>query len=254
MGLGSSIDLAEILFTLFWLFFAGLVLYLHRENKREGYPLENEGAGSVVVEGFPKSPPSKGFSMPGGESIAVPRLDAKRELAAEPASSHPGSPLIPTGNPMLDAIGPGSYSQRRDEPDLNMHGKPKIIPMRVAEGFHVDPHDPDPRGMPVLGADGEEAGQVSELWVDAVEPMIVYLEVNLKEQLGGRTVLLPVNFARINRWQENVRVKAIYAHQFADVPAIASDSQITALEEDKVCAYYGGGTLYADEQRQEPII
>lgn len=254
MGLSSSIDLAEILFTLFWLFFAGLVLYLHRESKREGYPLENEGPGSTVVQGFPGVPGAKEFTLPEGGTVSVPRQEMAREMALEPASSSPGSPMIPTGNPMLDAVGPGSYSQRRDVPDLNMHGKPKIVPMRVAEGFHVDSHDPDPRGMAVLGADGEEAGQVSELWVDLVEPMLAYYEVSLTEQMGGRRVLLPVNFARLNRGQRNIRVKSIYAHQFADVPAIASDSQITALEEDKVCAYYGGGTLYADAQRQEPII
>ena len=51
MGLSSSIDLAEILFTLFWLFFIGLVLYLHRESKREGYPLEsdNEGVHAMML-------------------------------------------------------------------------------------------------------------------------------------------------------------------------------------------------------------
>ncbi len=32
----ANIDLVEILFTLFWVFFIGLVLYLHRESKREG--------------------------------------------------------------------------------------------------------------------------------------------------------------------------------------------------------------------------
>ncbi|MEO0952871.1 MAG: photosynthetic reaction center subunit H, partial [Pseudomonadota bacterium] len=36
----GSIDLVEFIFTLFWLFFAVLVFYLHRESKREGYPLE----------------------------------------------------------------------------------------------------------------------------------------------------------------------------------------------------------------------
>jgi photosynthetic reaction center H subunit len=255
MGLTSSIDLAEILFTLFWVFFAFLVLYLHRESKREGYPMEPTGTGTTVPQGFPATPGSKKYLMPHGMGkITVPRTDVARELPARPASSARGAPLIPTGNPMLDAIGPGTYAQRRDIPDFNMHGQPKIVPISVAQGFHVDHRDPDPRGMPVFGADDVQAGVVSELWVDIVEPLIAYYEVALDEQFGGRKVLLPVPFARFNRWQGNVRVKAIYSHQFADVPALASNQQITALEEDKVCAYYGAGTLYADDQRQEPFI
>jgi photosynthetic reaction center H subunit len=28
---------------------------------------------------------------------------------------------------------------------------------------------------------------------------------------------------------------------------------VTLLEEDKIMGYYGGGTLYADRRRQEPL-
>ena len=31
-------------------------------------------------------------------------------------------------------------------------------------------------------------------------------------------------------------------------------AQITLLEEEKITAYYGAGTLYATPERQEPII
>jgi photosynthetic reaction center H subunit len=33
------IDVAQLVLYCFWIFFAGLIYYLHRENKREGYPL-----------------------------------------------------------------------------------------------------------------------------------------------------------------------------------------------------------------------
>jgi photosynthetic reaction center H subunit len=42
MGTGaitSYIDVAQLTLYAFWLFFFALVWYLHRENKREGYPL-----------------------------------------------------------------------------------------------------------------------------------------------------------------------------------------------------------------------
>lgn len=54
----ENIDLAQIAIWLFWVFFAGLVWYLHREDKREGYPLHTDRDG-VTVEGFPAVPEKK---------------------------------------------------------------------------------------------------------------------------------------------------------------------------------------------------
>lgn len=34
----SYIDVAQVTLYVFWIFFAGLLFYLLRENKREGYP------------------------------------------------------------------------------------------------------------------------------------------------------------------------------------------------------------------------
>ena len=38
----GTFDLAELAFYVFVLFFLGLVYYLRREDKREGYPLETD--------------------------------------------------------------------------------------------------------------------------------------------------------------------------------------------------------------------
>ena len=38
----------------------------------------------------------------------------------------------PTGDPMRDGVGPASYAQRADMPDLTFEGLPKIVPLRVA--------------------------------------------------------------------------------------------------------------------------
>ena len=61
-----------------------------------------------------------------------------------------------------------------------------------------------------------------------------------------------MNFARISR--SEVKVASILAAQFAQVPALRHAEQITLLEEEKVMAYYGGGTLYATPERQEPLL
>ena len=47
----GNFDLAQLSLYLFWLFFAGLVIYLQRENMREGYPLESEqGGGEAPIQ------------------------------------------------------------------------------------------------------------------------------------------------------------------------------------------------------------
>lgn len=252
-GITSSIDLAEVLFTLFWVFFVILILYLHRESKREGYPLESDRKG-VKVQGFPAIPEPKEYLLAHGGTQVSPREEPLQSVAAEPAAPHPGAPLVPTGNPMVDGVGPAAYAQRSDTPDLTLHGKPRVVPMRVDDDFSVDAKDVDPRGMSVAGADGKSVGSVSDLWVDRAEPQIYYLEVALDAEHGGRSALVPFGFASINKGAGRIDVNAIYSHQFADVPALKSPDQITLLEEDKICGYFAGGTLYADASRQEPII
>ncbi len=49
-------------------------------------------------------------------------------------------------------------------------------------------------------------------------------------------------------------VESILGGQFEGVPAISSSEKITLLEEEKVMAYYGAGTLFADAQRREPLF
>ena len=51
-----------------------------------------------------------------------------------------------------------------------------------------------------------------------------------------------------------VTVESILGGQFEGVPAIASSEKITLLEEEKVMAYYGAGTLFAEAQRREPLF
>lgn len=254
--LTSSIDLAEILFTLFWLFFIALIIYLRREDKREGYPLESDRsdrAGRVAVHGFPRTPAAKTFKLPGGGEAVVPRPEpVGATLAAEPTGPFPGAPLRPTGNPMVDGVGPAAYSPRADHPDTHGDGKPLIAPMRTVGEYQVDGRDPDPRGMAVVAADGRVAGRISDLWIDRCEPQIRYMEVDLDG--AGGNVLLPLYFTRIDGRRGEVRVQSLMADQFADVPRTRHPDQITLAEEDRITAYYAGGKLYAHPSRAEPLI
>lgn len=246
------IDVAQIALYAFWIFFAGLIVYLRREDKREGYPLESDRSGRVKVQGFPAMPAPKTFMLANGAMVQAPRSEHDaRPILAQPIGPYLGAPWQPTGNPMIDAVGPAAYAERADHPDMTIAGLPMIVPMRVAAGFRVAEEDPDPRGMEVRGADGELGGTVVDLWVDRAEPQIRYLEV---QTLAARRVLLPITFAKISGGRRRVTVKSILAAQFATVPGLANPDQVTRREEDRIMAYYGGGTLYATAARAEPFL
>lgn len=190
-------------------------------------------------------------------SAAVDRTDYP--IRAVPADPYNGSAIIPTGDPMRDGLGPAAWANRHDVPDRTVHGEAKIVPMRLAPGFHVDRRDPDPRGLPVRACDGVVAGHITEVWVDRSEPQPRYYQVRLAN--STREVLLPVPFVQWPNFGlsifgplDHVKVKSITAAQFAHVPGIRRDDQITLLEEDRIMAYFAGGHLYARRERAEPIL
>ena len=162
------------------------------------------------------------------------------------------APSEPVGNPLLSNMGPAAYANRADIPDLTREGFARIVPLRAAPGFFINPRDPDPRGMTVFGGDGVAAGTVSEVWVDRAEPSARYYEVMVTGLAD--TVLLPSTCVRFKASQREMHVKSIFARQFADVPRVARPDRVTRLEEDRIQAYYAGGYLYAEPSRQEPIL
>jgi photosynthetic reaction center H subunit len=176
-------------------------------------------------------------------------IDAPYGPGAAPRPGTAGP--VDASNPLLSNMGPASYADRQDEPDLTVHGTPKIVPMRVATDFFLDPRDPDYRGVEVRGVDGARGGVVRDIWVDRAEPQLRYLEV---DTAGGRRVLLPATNVRIHRSGSHLAVKSITGAQFADVPATRLPDTVTLLEEDKIMAYYAGRTLYATPARLGPIL
>ena len=249
------IDVAQIVLYAFWIFFAGLIYYLHQENKREGYPLESNVRGRRPIEGFPPVPASKTFRLQDGTSITVPRPGETADaINAAPMGGFPGAPHEPGGPPMLSGVGPGGYAQRRDIPDVTVEGTLRIVPLRSAADFGVSIKDVDPRGLPVVGSDGVVGGTVREMWVDRSEVIFRYLEIEVAGAArdGRSTVLLPVNFSRIG--SRSVVVDSILGSQFAGVPQTRQPDQVTFLEEEKIMAYYGAGTLYATAARSEPLL
>lgn len=167
------------------------------------------------------------------------------------SANRAGAPVDPPGNPMLSGMGPAAYAERSDKPDTTVHGEARIVPLRAAPGFFLNPEDPDPRGMTVIAVDGQVAGTIAEVWVDRAEAQPRYYEVALAE---GKVVLLPATNVRIKTRHNEAHVKSITSRQFADVPKTKQPDRITLREEDMVQAYYASGYLYALPKRMGPVL
>jgi photosynthetic reaction center H subunit len=254
----EHMDVAQVVLYVFWVFFAGLIFYLRQEDRREGYPLENAKTGQVGANFWPMIPDAKTYLLPHGhgKKMLPNAVRDTRPVQGTPVGLNPGAPLEPIGNPLLAGIGPGSWAERSDTPDLTHLGHPKIVPMSKAHGYTIASGDPDPRGLPVKGVDNRVGGTVTDLWVDQAEHFVRYLEVKVGEGAASRQVLLPITFSlvRASAQMPHVYVNAITSKQFADVPQTRSPEQITLLEEDKVAAYYGAGQLWAYPGRNEPLL
>ncbi len=248
----SNIDVAQVVLYAFFIFFAGLIFYLRREDRREGYPLESEVTGRQEGRGFLMIPTPKYFHRANGSIVAAPNFDVdSRPVNGAPVARWAGAPLEPVGDPLLAGVGPGAYALRADTPEQTYDGHNLLAPLRIASNFAVASEDGDPVGLEVVGADRAVAGVVKDLWVDRSEGLLRYYEVALS---GGRTVLLPVTFSKVDFTTRTIKVEAILGSQFANVPALRNPDEVTLLEEEKVTAYYGAGTLYATLARAEPLL
>lgn len=251
----GNVDLASVAIWMFWIFFAGLIYYLQTENQREGFPLVDENGNEAAPAGiFPVPSKDKTFILRDGRGeVSVPsgQRPDRTDLALARTSDSVGSPYVPTGDPMLDGVGPAAWANRRDVPELDAHGHAKIKPMSTLPDFKISAGR-DPRGLAVVGGDGEVVGRIVDLWVDVPEQMVRYLTIDLNPEGSGKTRLIPMTMARIK--SDRVTVRSLYAHNFDGVPQTRSASEVTLLEEDKITAYYAGGTLYAAPSRLESQI
>lgn len=250
----GSLDFATLLFIIFTLFFVGLVFHLLKEGRREGFPLESDETGRLESIGGTWLPDAKTYHLAGGGTVSKP--DGLRDPdygdKMKRMAKWAGAPIEPVGDPMQSGIGPGAYALRADIPDVTHENLPKIVPMSSLPDFSVAEKNVDPRGLDVVAADGASAGKISDIWVDRAEALVRYYEVELAAD--GRKVLLPYAFANVKGKAGKVLVPSITAAQFTGVPAHASPSQVTRLEEEKISAYYAAGTLYATPRRESPVI
>ena len=246
----QSFDVPQLVFLLFLLFFLGLVYHLRMEDKREGYPLESDRTdatgGRVSVVGFPPMPKPKIFLRKFGPPVVAPGPRLERDLTglAVPAHGFPGAPLVPTGDPLVDGIGPASYALKEEVPDMMWHGTPNILPLRKLPEHGLEKTMTDPIGMDVVTRDGHHVGTVVDLWINVSELFGRYLEVQASAPYGGDRVILPLAFADLKPRRKMAVVGMLTGRQFARVPRLKQPDLITMREEDRINGYYAGGYLY----------
>jgi photosynthetic reaction center H subunit len=246
----SYIDVAQISLYVFWIFFFGLIYYLRREDKREGYPLVTEQPGELL-QGFPFLPTPKVFNLVDGRTVYAPSLTGlEPKYSGYAADDFPGAPLLPIGNAMLSGVGPAAYSLRPEKPDaLQENGEVRILPLRLLPGYYVAEDGPNPIGMDVIGADGVVGGVGADLWLDRAEDMVRYIEVTLT---GGGNILVPMPLCNVIGGVVNV--VSVLGSQFAEAPKHANPDQVTLREEDQIQAYFASGHMYATPARKEPLL
>ncbi|MEO0730514.1 MAG: photosynthetic reaction center subunit H [Pseudomonadota bacterium] len=266
------IDLTQVILYLFWGFFVVLVFYLQYEGRREGFPLVADPSGKALNQDI-WMPTPKTYVTNDGREITVPdpaRADT-RDLAAEFVVGGPGSPIVPTGNPIADGIGPASFAMRADVPDKDFDQRNRVVPMRIAADFEIPEADIDPRGCALIAGDGKQVGTITDVWVDRSDFVIRYLEA----EIGGADAAVPgrvlvpwnivdiktdrdwfMNFIKADSPKPNatMHVYALTSDLYAGVPTTATPDAVTMLEEDKIMGYYGGGYLYATPERAEPLV
>ena len=252
-GAIGHLDVAQLTIWAFWFFFAGLIFYLRREDRREGYPLLNEGPGHVTEDPiflFITRP--KTFILPNGKEVERPDyLADERPLNAQKVEVWPGAPFEPTGDPLLAGVGPGSYAERPDVADKAFDGTDLIQPLRKATAFTVPTEGTNPLGFDLVGVDGDKAGEISDLWVDRAESMVRFFEAKLT---SGGAILIPTYFVDVYADERQVKVDAVLGAQFVKAPRLKTPDTITMLEEEKIAAFYGAGSLYATPERAEPWL
>ena len=255
MGTGaitSHIDVAQVALYSFWVFFAGLIYYLRREDKREGYPLVSDRSDQIRSRDFRprrRRKPSIAERLHGdraarGAAHSPLQRDACRALARRADASGRQSRCCPAPDPPRRRYG----RIRRTAHSMTKHGWCRCGSRRIIFSTRKVPTRSRWKSLAPTASVG---GVVSDLWIDRGEVVIRYLEVTLA---AGAAVLVPMPLAQVDARRRRVVVRSVLGAQFAYAPMLANPDQVTLREEDQIAAYFASGNLYAEPRRVEPLL
>ena len=251
--ISNQIDIPTIASWLFVLFFVALVFWLQRESKREGYPLKASPFTTERMDGFPPPPAlPRTYILNEGGTTQAPHYYEQAPTSAVPVHQFDGTAFAPVGNPLLAAIGPGSWVRKKDEPAVTERGDLLLQPLSALPEWSIQKEDGDPRGMTVFDWRWNEVGRVAEVWIDRGIKIVRILEIELHPGLAPGRVLVPIYHTQIRERAREVRVTALWAHQFAEVPMPAKPGVITGQEDERLNAYFSAGAFYRDSPLTAP--
>jgi photosynthetic reaction center H subunit len=238
----NDIDAVQVALVAFFVFFAFLVVYLRREDKREGYPLISRAPRRGRIVGWPAPPPPKSYRLMEGGTAQMPHHYPQEPVDRIPIPRD-GAPLVPIGDPLLAGIGAGAWTLRSTLPMRTMDRKLLLAPLRNATDWSVERGEADPRGMRVLAVNYRAVGTVIDIWVDRAAKILRYFEVSLND--GDGIILVPLFHCDIDRRENDIRVLVLKPDQFRHVPRLAQPDEMTAREEDRLNAFFAGATIYS---------
>ena len=253
--ISNQLDIPTLASWAFVLFFVGLVFWLQRQSKREGYPLRASPFTAELMDGFPPPPVQPlTYILNEGGTTEAPHYYEQAPTSAKPMHFFDGTPFLPLGNPLLAGIGPGSWVMKRDEPARTEEGHLALQPLRALPGWSIQKVDSDPRGMTVYDWRWAEVGRVCDVWIDRGSKIITLFEVEMNADIHAGRVLVPIFHTVIREKTRRIRVTALWAHQFADVPMPAAAEIITGPEEERLNAYYSAGRFYRGDPTIAPAL
>jgi photosynthetic reaction center H subunit len=249
-SINQHIDLPQVAFWLFFLFFVGLCYWNRVQDKYQGYPMKDSPYSPEKSIGFPAPPSPHTYILNEGGTTQAPHHYEQPPEHAEPLYPFGGTPLSPVGNPLLANIGPGAWVMRSNAPMLTEEGELLIQPMRkLEEEWSIAKDDADVRGMRVFDWRWHPVGTVVDFWIDKGSKILRFLEV---EVAAGRR-MVPIYHTVINEKTREVRVTALSAGQFAEAPMPATPDVITAREEDQLNAYFAAGHFWRNQMPVKPV-
>ena len=209
----GDFDVAEFCLIAFFLFFAGLIFYLRREDRREGYPLERRRHRTAGAAGWPVLHGQAQDLRPAPRS-RHPHLSQSRQprsAASRRASQRADGRRHRSSRPAIlwsTASGPVPTPSARAIPTRRSRVTPRSCRCGSPLISTSAPGDPDPRGMTMIGCDGKAAGIVSDVWVDRSEVLIRYLEVAVGGE-AGRKVVLPMTMVVVSGSKRTVSTHTV---------------------------------------------
>ncbi len=249
MPLGSityHIDFPTVAIWLFFGAFSAAGIVLRTLDKREGYPMRASPFDARPMQGFPPPPapvdlPSARGRRHGG--AASPSAGADLGRAALSVRRHAA---VAGGQSAAGRHRPWRLGDAARRADVDGKGRADAGAAAHSPEWSVETGEADPRGMAVLDRRYRTVGVVHDVWVDKSIKILRLFEVELHAGLGRGRVLVPIFHTDIEEKAREVRVTALEAHQFADVPMPAEPDEITAREDDRLNAYFAAGYFYRD--------